>query len=100
MSLSNQPLVIAGRIFRSRLIMGTGKFSSPEAMKDALAASGTEIVTVALRRADLSGMKDPFANILEFIDPEKYLLLHNTSGAMNSDEAVRLARLAAAAGLP
>jgi len=64
MSLVNQPLAIAGRIFRSRLIMGTGKFSSPEAMRDALAASGTEMVTVALRRADLSGKRDPFANIL------------------------------------
>src|SRR3954467_2927140 len=100
MSLSNQPLVIAGRIFRSRLILGTGKFSSPDAMRDALVASGTQIVTVALRRADLSGKKDPFANILEFIDPDKYLLLPNTSGAMNAEEAVRLARLAAAAGLP
>src|SRR5258708_13358902 len=69
-------------------------------MRDALAASGTEIVTVALRRADLSGKGDPFANILEFIDPKKYLLLPNTSGAMNAEEAVRLARLAAAAGLP
>ena len=100
MLLSNEPLVIAGRRFTSRLILGTGKFSSPEAMRDALAASETEIVTVALRRADLSGNKDPFANILEFIDPSKYLLLPNTSGAMNAEEAVRLARLAAAAGLP
>jgi thiazole synthase len=100
MSLSNKPLVIAGRTFQSRLILGTGKFSSPEAMRDALAASGTEIVTVALRRADLSGKKDPFANILEFVDPKKYLLLPNTSGAMNAEEAVRLARLAVAAGLP
>jgi len=100
MQVTNQPLVIAGRIFRSRLILGTGKFSSPEAMRDALEASGTEIVTVALRRADLSGRKDPFANILEFIDPAKYLLLPNTSGAMNAEEAVRLSRLAAAAGLP
>jgi thiazole synthase len=93
-------MVIAGRTFHSRLLVGTGKFSSPEMMCDALAASGTEIVTVALRRADLSGQRDPFANILEFIDPEKYLLLPNTSGAMNAEEAVRLARLAAAAGLP
>ena len=100
MSLANQPLVIAGRTFRSRLILGTGKFSSPEAMRDALAASGAEIVTVALRRADLSGKRDPFANILEFIDPQRYLLLPNTSGAMNAEEAVRLARLAVAAGLP
>jgi len=100
MSLANQALVIAGRIFRSRLIVGTGKFSSPETMRDALEASGAELVTVALRRADLTGRKDPFANILEFIDPAKYLLLPNTSGAMNAEEAVRLARLAVAAGLP
>lgn len=94
------PLVIAGRTFRSRLILGTGKFSSPEAMRSALDASGAEMVTVALRRADLSGKKDPYANILEFIDPKRYLLLPNTSGAMNAEEAVRLSRLAAAAGLP
>jgi len=96
----SKPLVIAGRTFQSRLLLGTGKFSSNELMRDALAASGTEIVTVALRRADLTGSNDPFANILDFIDPEKYLLLPNTSGAMNADEAVRLARLAATAGLP
>jgi len=95
-----RPLVIAGREFQSRLLIGTGKFSSPEAMRDALAASGTQIVTVALRRADLSGERDPFANILEFIDSKKYLLLPNTSGAMTAEEAVRLARLAAVAGLP
>jgi thiazole synthase len=100
MRLANQPLKIAGREFRSRLILGTGKFPGPEAMRDALAAGGAEIVTVALRRADLSGRQDPFANILEFIDAEKYLILPNTSGAMNAEEAVRLARLAVAAGLP
>jgi len=94
------PLRIAGRDFQSRLLVGTGKFSSNEVMRDALEASGTEIVTVALRRADLSGKRDPFANILEFIDPARYLVLPNTSGAMNAEEAVRLARLAAAAGLP
>src|SRR6185503_13045095 len=100
MHLPVRPFKIAGREFRSRLMIGTGKFSSPEAMRDALVASGTEIVTVALRRADLSGKKDPFANILEFIDPKRYLVLPNTSGAMNAEEAVRLSRLAAAAGLP
>lgn len=93
-------LEIAGRKFTSRLIVGTGKFSSNETMREALGASGAEIVTVALRRADLSGTKDPFANILDYIDPEKYLLLPNTSGAMNAEEAVRLARLAVTAGLP
>ena len=100
MSLDCKPLVIAGREFSSRLILGTGKFSSPEVMREALEASGCAIVTVALRRADLSGKKDPFANILEFVDPARYLLLPNTSGAMNAREAVRLARLSAAAGLP
>jgi len=93
-------LVIADREFNSRLLLGTGKFSSNESMAAALEASGTEIVTVALRRANLSGAHDPYANILEFISPEKYLLLPNTSGAMNAQEAVRLARLAEAAGLP
>ena len=93
-------MTIAGREFHSRLILGTGKFSSNEAMRDAIAASGTGMVTVALRRADLSGENDPFANILDFVDQEKYLLLPNTSGAMNAEEAVRLARLAVAAGLP
>src|ERR1700759_3538168 len=88
MSLVNQPLAIAGQIFRSRLILGTGKFSSPEAMRNALEASGAEMGTLALRRADLSGKRDPFANILEFIDPKKFLLLPNTSGAMNAEEAV------------
>jgi thiazole synthase len=93
-------LVIAGIGFRSRLILGTGKFSSPESMRSALDASGAQMVTVALRRADLSGQRDPFANILDYIDPKRFLLLPNTSGAMNAEEAVRLARLAAAAGLP
>ena len=100
MSFAKGPLTIAGREFASRLILGTGKFSAPEAMRDALAASGTGMVTVALRRADLSGKKDPFANILEFIDPKRCVLLPNTSGALNAEEAVRLARLARAAGLP
>jgi thiazole synthase len=100
MFVQNQPFAIAGRVFHSRLVLGTGKFSSPEAMRDALVASGAEMVTVALRRADLSGKKDPFANILEYIDSERFLLIPNTSGAMDAQEAVRLARLAVAAGLP
>jgi thiazole synthase len=100
MSLAEHPLIIAGHEFRSRLILGTGKFASPELMRRSLDASGAEMVTVALRRADLSGQHDPFANILEFLDPKRYLILPNTSGAMNAEEAVRLARLARAAGLP
>lgn len=97
--MQNQPLTIAGRTFQSRLMLGTGKFASGDLMRDAIVASGTEIVTVALRRADLSGKGDPFANILDYI-PKDILLLPNTSGAMNAEEAVRLARLAVAAGLP
>jgi len=100
--MSDKPskLKIADREFASRLLVGTGKFGSNELMRDALVASGTEIVTVALRRADLSGKHDAFANILDFIDPKRFLLLPNTSGARNAEEAVRLARLAVAAGLP
>ncbi len=92
-------LQIANREFTSRLLLGTGKFASNEGMRDAIAASGSEMVTVALRRADLSGQHDRFANILEFIDAKRIQLLPNTSGAMNAAEAVRLARLARAAGL-
>ena len=97
--MNNQLLTIAGREFRSRLMLGTGKFPSGESMRAAIEAAESEIVTVALRRADLSGVGDPYANILDFV-PKSVLLLPNTSGAMNADEAVRLARLAVAAGLP
>jgi thiazole synthase len=100
MSSSQQPLMIAGRAFQSRLILGTGKFPSPELMRRALDASRAEMVTVALRRADLSGGGDPFANILDFLDPARHLVLPNTSGALNAEEAVRLAHLARSAGLP
>ena len=98
-----QPLVIAGRSFSSRLFLGTGKFSSGEVMTEALRASGTQLVTVALRRAHLGSgpaAEDPFADILEHLRGEDWLLLPNTSGANTAEEAVRLARLAAAAGLP
>ena len=91
---------IADREFQSRLLLGTGKFSSNTSMRSALKASGSEIVTVALRRVDLTGRKDSQADMLEEIDQDKYLVLANTSGAMNAEEAVRLARLAVAAGLP
>ncbi|HQN18228.1 MAG TPA: thiazole synthase [Syntrophobacteraceae bacterium] len=91
----NDQLVIAGRTFRSRLLMGTGKFASPQFLEKALAASGAEIVTVALRRVELENPQD---SILSAIDPNKYLLLPNTSGARDAEEAVRLARIARAAG--
>ncbi|GAB4178483.1 MAG: thiazole synthase [Geothermobacteraceae bacterium] len=88
-------LTIAGRTFSSRLMVGTGKFSSSNAMKAALEASGADIVTVALRRVDLN---DPGDDMLGHIDRERYLLLPNTSGARDAEEAIRLARLARAAG--
>jgi len=89
-------LTIAGRTFDSRLLVGTGKFSSHEVMRDALDASGAEIVTVALRRVDLT---QPKTDVLSFIDRSRYLLLPNTSGARDASEAVTLARLAREAGL-
>src|SRR5260370_29607432 len=92
--MSDKPskLKIAGREFTSRLLVGTGKFASNELMRDALVASGTEIVTVALRRADLSGKQDPLANILDFIHPKRFLLFPNTSGPPPAAEAGPLAR--------
>jgi thiazole synthase len=88
-------LVISRRSFRSRLLLGTGKFSSPQLMARAIEASDTEVVTVALRRVDLGDVDD---GILRHIDTSRYLLLPNTSGARDAEEAVRLARLARAAG--
>lgn len=92
----NDHLVIAGKTFSSRLFVGTGKFSSPEMMGDALKASGTEMVTVALRRVDLDNPRD---HLLNHIDTKTYHLLPNTSGAQTADEAVRLARLSRASGM-
>jgi len=88
-------LKIAGRTFGSRLFLGTGKFSSADTLKKAIEASGSEMITVALRRVDLN---DPADDIMNVLDREKYLFLPNTSGARDAKEAVRLARLARAAG--
>ena len=87
-------LVVAGREFSSRLLVGTGKFASSAIMAEAIEASGTEIVTVALRRVDIENEND---DMLSAIDRNKYLLLPNTSGARDADEAVRLSKLARAA---
>jgi len=89
-------LSIAGRKFGSRLLVGTGKFPSNETMRDALDASGAEIVTVAMRRVDLTS---PSTDILGFIDTMRFLLLPNTSGARDASEAITLAKLAREAGL-
>src|SRR5436190_11318308 len=90
-------LEIAGRQFTSRLFLGTGKFPSNAALRGAMEASGTEMVTVALRRVDPTAAEE---DILDAIDAGQALLLTNTSGADDAEEAVRLARLARAAGLP
>ena len=88
-------LKIADRTFRSRLFLGTGKFSSADTLKTTIQASGSEMITVALRRVDLN---DPAYDIMIVLDREKYLFLPNTSGARDAKEAVRLAKIARAAG--
>src|ERR687887_2863920 len=92
----NDPLVVAGRELRSRLITGTGKYSSPETMRDAVLASGCELVTVAVGRIDLDSVDEAITDYL----PDGVTLLPNTAGSATADEAVRIARLARAGGLP
>lgn len=94
--VSEDPMEIGGKRFRSRLMLGTGKYRGSEEMNAALAASGCEIVTVALRRIDLDV---PKRSILDEIDWTRYQILPNTAGARTADEAVRTARLARAMGL-
>jgi thiazole synthase len=89
-------LTIAGRSFGSRLILGTGKYDTFETMREAVRTSGAEMVTVAVRRVDFD---DPGEDITSFL-PQEVLLLPNTSGCETADEAVRMARLARAGGLP
>src|SRR6188474_3827696 len=90
-------LTIAGRTFSSRLVVGTGKYPSHEVMQAAHLASGTEMVTVAVRRVDLSAVGK--ASLLSWIDRSKIFLLPNTAGCYTADDAVRTARLAQEAGL-
>src|SRR5256884_6890200 len=89
-------LIIAGRQFRSRLIVGTGKYKSFQETARALEASGAEVVTVAVRRINLDRNKE---SLLDFIDPKKYFLLPNTAGCYTADEAIRAARLGREVGL-
>jgi thiazole synthase len=92
----DRPLTIAGRTYGSRLIIGTGKFKSYEDNARALEASGAEIVTVAVRRVNLSDSSQP--RLIDFIDPKKYTYLPNTAGCFTGEEAVRTLRLAREAG--
>lgn len=91
-------LVIAGREFRSRLMVGTGKYPSFEVMQAAIEASGAEVVTVAVRRVPL-GNSGGAKTLLDYIDRNRYFILPNTAGCFNVEDAVRIARLARAAGL-
>jgi len=96
-TLTADPLVIAGTQLRSRLFVGTGKYRTDEEMVAALEASGTELVTVALRRLDLD---DPNRKtILDVIDWQRYRILPNTAGCQTAEEAIRIARLARSMGL-
>ena len=88
--------VIAGKAFSSRLIVGTGKYKDGPQTAEALAASGADMVTVAVRRVNLDRSKE---SLLDFIDPDKYFLLPNTAGCYTADEAIRAARLGREVGL-
>jgi thiazole synthase len=88
-------LVLGSKEFTSRLIVGTGKYASNELMREAIEASGAEIVTVAVRRVNLSGGE----SLLDYVDPKRYTLLPNTAGCYTADEAIRTAYLAREAGL-
>jgi len=89
--------VVAGRTFSSRLFVGTGKYASNDIMVAALEASGAEVVTVAVRRVNISDRSK--GSLLDHIDPKKYFLLPNTAGCYTADDAIRTARLAREAGL-
>ena len=95
--MENDVLRIAGREFRSRLIVGTGKYKTFQEMARAHEASGAEIVTVAVRRVNLTDRTKE--SLLDYIDRAKYFILPNTAGCTTADEAVRAARLAREAGL-
>jgi thiazole synthase len=94
--LNDAPLHIGDRDFTSRLIVGTGKYPDNRTMVDAIRASGSEMVTVAVRRVDLDRSTDEA--ILNHLDPEEFFLLANTAGCYTAEDAIRYARLARAAG--
>jgi len=95
--MHSDPLVLAGRAFASRLIVGTGKYPSFQLMREAHQASGAEMVTVAVRRVDLA-RRGP-ENLLDHIDPDKLFILPNTAACYTAEEAIRTARLGREAGL-
>lgn len=94
--MQDKPLILAGQEFSSRLIIGTGKYKDYQQNADALAASGAQIVTVAMRRVNLSDPDEPM--LVDFIDPKQVLFLPNTAGCFTGEDAVRTLRLAREAG--
>ena len=90
---SDKPFTLAGRTFQSRLLVGTGKYKDMDETRDAIAASGAEIVTVAVRRTNI-GQNPGEPNLLDVISPDKYTILPNTAGCYDAVEAVRTCRLA------
>jgi thiazole synthase len=95
--VTDTSFVIAGRTFRSRLIVGTGKYPSHQVMRDCHAASGADMVTVAVRRVNISDRSSE--SLLDYIDPERIFILPNTAGCYTAEEAIRTARLGREAGL-
>jgi thiazole synthase len=91
-----EPLVIAGKAFQSRLIVGTGKYKNGAETQAAIEASGAEMVTVAVRRVNLDRSKE---SLLDYIDPQRYFLLPNTAGCYTAEEAIRAARLGREVGI-
>lgn len=89
----HDPLIIAGKAYRSRLLTGTGKFKDFQQTREATDAAGAEIVTVALRRTNL-GQNKTEANLLNFLPPDRFTLLPNTAGCYNAEDAVRTCQLA------
>ncbi|MBO0797423.1 MAG: thiazole synthase, partial [Blastocatellia bacterium] len=95
--MDNNRLIIAGREFKSRLIVGTGKYRDHQQMVDAFERSGAGMITVAVRRVNLTDRSQP--SLLDFIDLKRYSILPNTAGCYTAEEAVRTARLAREVGL-
>jgi thiazole synthase len=96
-SMQNDRLIIAGREFTSRLWVGTGKYKDFAETKKAIEASGADVVTVAVRRVNITDRSKE--NLLDYLDPKKYTILPNTAGCYNVEDALRYARLARAAGV-
>ena len=95
--MQDDRLVIAGREFKSRLWVGTGKYKDFVETKKAIDTAGADVVTVAVRRVNVTDPKQE--NLLDYVDPKKYLILPNTAGCSTAEEAIRTARLAREAGV-